>query len=1067
MYPISTAGRTAFLEGQMQEASITLEQGTASDVSITNADILDLVIDRYSTAKSDLEIGNVSAAELTLSLLNIDGAFDSVSWKNHELTVEMTCGGVTVPMGVFIVDSVPKRQEKLTITALDRMVLFDRYVDWTGYTFPMTAAAMVQAICTTCGVTLSSSVDLTTLPNYSYSISASPASEDMTWRQILSWLCEIMGVNAYMDWNGELRLGWYTASGETFDDSLLISGEIAESELSVTGVKIVLGGTEFVAGDSGSAITISGNLLLADNLQTVVDNIYTAIGNTVYAPFTATTLPMVHLYPGDTITYVDDSVSKTCAITNVTFGQNYNTAFKGKGRDVADDETASVGSFTSSQSAEINNISKRVADTNNHFWADGEGIHVTYGDGTATTGNNVLIDSDSLDIRDGETVLASFGAETRIGQTDSSGVGFTATDTTFYDTDGVEAGVISQGAQVVKNFGQTINVIYDSSTEPPTTLTYEMEHTVALSAGAMDVVLATYGASIGTFHITAADTVYTLTAYGHTYTAQYISADNTIEITQPHYYEGYLVSDIWIRYYGYGAAPTYAFGVGTATGEYAFSEGRGLASGASSHAEGYGTASGTYAHAEGASTVASGARSHAQNQGTVAASTNQTALGQYNVEDTNDEYAVIVGNGTSSSNRSNALTVDWSGNAEVAGDITDGNGNVLSEKADSNDLADYLPLSGGTLTGSLNGTEATFTDDLTADRLLPGDITIASGADLNDITYSQRGWYRCNGTIGQTLSHHPVSGGTGYLRMFAHGTGDPTSSNSVYSYQIAFYAASRVFVRRLYWVNGSVTDPGWTELANVAALADYLPLAGGTLTGALSGTEADFSGDLIAARLISGYTSIASGADLNAEVFYLIGKQYQCNSATIAQSLSNCPTSTYFVMYCNAWYMRDAGDTSGSSVNTIRTIIDNVGKVYIQKSSRNSSGTWTHGTWITIDERLNNANALATVTPIEITSLTNGSVDTSRGGCWYYKIGTRVHAHIAVTGITASSWVAITTLPAGYRPYSIIIGSAWANYTSGTPILCIGRITDGGVVQGMTKSSSGTLSLDFEYDAFS
>lgn len=104
-----------------------------------------------------------------------------------------------------------------------------------------------------------------------------------------------------------------------------------------------------------------------------------------------------------------------------------------------------------------------------------------------------------------------------------------------------------------------------------------------------------------------------------------------------------------------------------------------------SHAEGLGTtASGVNgSHSEGRGSVASGSASHAQNLETIAASDNQTALGKYNVADNADAYAVIVGNGTADNARSNALTVDWSGNVEAAGDITDGSGNVLSDKADT------------------------------------------------------------------------------------------------------------------------------------------------------------------------------------------------------------------------------------------------------------------------------------------------------------------------------------------------------------------------------------------------
>ena len=108
-----------------------------------------------------------------------------------------------------------------------------------------------------------------------------------------------------------------------------------------------------------------------------------------------------------------------------------------------------------------------------------------------------------------------------------------------------------------------------------------------------------------------------------------------------------------------------------------------IASGIYSYATGLWTeATARCAHAEGAVTVANGAYSHAQNECTIASKTSQTVLGSFNVEDTATitthpsgtisygQYAIIVGNGTTSSARSNALTVDWRGNVEAAGNIT-------------------------------------------------------------------------------------------------------------------------------------------------------------------------------------------------------------------------------------------------------------------------------------------------------------------------------------------------------------------------------------------------------------
>ena len=109
----------------------------------------------------------------------------------------------------------------------------------------------------------------------------------------------------------------------------------------------------------------------------------------------------------------------------------------------------------------------------------------------------------------------------------------------------------------------------------------------------------------------------------------------------------------------------------TASGPSSHAEGDGTtASGVNSHSEGNGTtASGYYSHAEGASTTASGYYSHAEGECTIASSSHQHVQGHYNLEDKAHKYAHIVGNGDGPSYRSNAHTLDWSGNAWYAGTV--------------------------------------------------------------------------------------------------------------------------------------------------------------------------------------------------------------------------------------------------------------------------------------------------------------------------------------------------------------------------------------------------------------
>ena len=140
----------------------------------------------------------------------------------------------------------------------------------------------------------------------------------------------------------------------------------------------------------------------------------------------------------------------------------------------------------------------------------------------------------------------------------------------------------------------------------------------------------------------------------------------------------------------------------TASGTYSHAEGYTVtASGDYSHAEGsYTTASGTYSHAEGTTTTASGQCTHAEGQGskangmishaegwsTIASGDQQHVQGQFNIEDTSNQYSHIVGNG-SIKGRSNAHTLDWSGNAWFSGDVYTGSTSGTNKDDGSKKLA--------------------------------------------------------------------------------------------------------------------------------------------------------------------------------------------------------------------------------------------------------------------------------------------------------------------------------------------------------------------------------------------
>ena len=118
----------------------------------------------------------------------------------------------------------------------------------------------------------------------------------------------------------------------------------------------------------------------------------------------------------------------------------------------------------------------------------------------------------------------------------------------------------------------------------------------------------------------------------------------------------------------------------TASGQDSHAEGNNTtASNTCSHAEGnYSIASGQYSHAEGNQTNANGNASHAEGRATIADYNYQHVSGKYNISGDNAE---IIGNGTSTENRSNARTLDWFGNEWIAGTLTQASDSRLKEES--------------------------------------------------------------------------------------------------------------------------------------------------------------------------------------------------------------------------------------------------------------------------------------------------------------------------------------------------------------------------------------------------
>ena len=419
---------------------------------------------------------------------------------------------------------------------------------------------------------------------------------------------------------------------------------------------------------------------------------------------------------------------------------------------------------------DINTAAKTAT---NYLIADSTGIMIADLEGSTetpstATSRNVFIDSDSVDIRDGTDVLASFGENVTIGNPENSSyINIDSSSMKIYDNNNVLAFNISAAVDSVTEQVSETDTFLGHQSVVPSGMSLTMLETrlsaLDLSAGSLNIRVYKNHSLLHEFSISAIGT-YTNGSLTATLTSDRLLT--VIYTNSTSEYESFT----WSRSYDYYATynpPTYLVGntsetiggyatsigkntkasgvASLATGEKSESSGnnsfatgyksvasggcshaegdRSLASGLNAHAEGGGTAenlfvsgpitvaSGDASHAEGCSTTASGYyshsegyntkasnyashaegtstkafgdSSHAQNLGTIAVGNSQTTIGTYNTQDSapstavhpdgdtsKGNYAFIIGNGTSDSARSNALTVDWQGNIVASGGIS-------------------------------------------------------------------------------------------------------------------------------------------------------------------------------------------------------------------------------------------------------------------------------------------------------------------------------------------------------------------------------------------------------------
>lgn len=363
MYPITSAGLAALREDVVQSVNILCTPTKGTAFNITDKDIIGAVtVDWSSVTGSKLDLGSACMSELSFTLENTNGAFDDKVFEGAQLyvTTSFSTGSTTetVPIGYYTVDSPPRKLRSIKITAYDRMAKFNRAYD-TELAYPATLYQIVADACTKCGV--SQKLPTNTL-HRGVSIPKRPKADNLTYRQVLVWAAELMGVSLYIDYDGKLTGGWYATNAKhtvikASDRFTSGNTDFAENNIVFSGVRIVGNDenkTEYLAGTKDYAFNIEGNLLVQSDMS--IDTLATELKNArcslTYTPMSCTTHSFPHLRPLDVMNFETAQGTKKVVLTNVKWqSQNRCTRLEGKGETATQSGYATMGAFTPKQRA--------------------------------------------------------------------------------------------------------------------------------------------------------------------------------------------------------------------------------------------------------------------------------------------------------------------------------------------------------------------------------------------------------------------------------------------------------------------------------------------------------------------------------------------------------------------------------------------------------------------------------------------------------------------------------------------------------------------------------------------
>lgn len=285
-------------------AKIIINYADGSSQTLTDLqDFMQIKIVDECSGTSEIEIGAAVIGEALITLNNRTGKFNGKNFYGAHISAYV---GILVDgkpelleMGHYIVDEPVSPGISIALTAYDNMILLDKLYE-PKIAYPATFASIVKDACSQCGVILESSQ----FPRSSYAIEKAP--ENATCREVVAAAAQLAGCYAKARPNGRIAITWYASAASQSID-ILYGKSICTDDVTITGTEVVVGETTAKSGADGYRLSISDNILLAeDKAQETATYLGNKLIGLKFRPLSVTCKSDPSIEAGDRITVRDE-----------------------------------------------------------------------------------------------------------------------------------------------------------------------------------------------------------------------------------------------------------------------------------------------------------------------------------------------------------------------------------------------------------------------------------------------------------------------------------------------------------------------------------------------------------------------------------------------------------------------------------------------------------------------------------------------------------------------------------------------------------------------------------------